>query len=151
MIEIEALRCGAVPEAASSLVGEETVVMPATKSATKLSSTTAFGLETALSWMDHDKMIGSMTLRKKWIPSQVCRDNFDSNSKVAYYSSCFSMAFKQATTELKSNMDNPTLRGKRGYGVISIAKKYNSTLLSSPNNHRIKESMLCFDDDVTHH
>ena len=52
------------------------------------------------------------------------------------------MAFKLATTELKSNMDNPTLRGKRGYGVISMAKKYYSTLLSSPKDRRIKESML---------
>ena len=142
MQEIEALRRGAVPETASSLAGEEIVVTPATLSATQLSSTTAFGLDRAPSWMDRDKMILSMTLRKKRTPSQVCRDNFDSNSKAAYYSSRISTAFKQATTELKSNMDNPTLRGKRGYGVISIAKKYNSTLLSSPNDRRIKESML---------
>ncbi len=48
MIEIEALCRGAVPEASSSLAGEEIVVMPAppaTKSATKLSSTTALDLK----------------------------------------------------------------------------------------------------------
>ena len=61
MREIEALCYGAaVPEAVSLLGGEETLVTPApaTKSATKLSSTTAFGLENAPSWMDQDKMIG---------------------------------------------------------------------------------------------
>ena len=60
MRETEALHRGAVPEAASLLVGEETLVMPApaTKSATKQSSTTMFGLENAPSWMDQDKMIG---------------------------------------------------------------------------------------------
>ncbi len=49
MIEIEALHREAVPEASSLLAGEETVVTPesATKSATKLSPTTAFGLENA--------------------------------------------------------------------------------------------------------
>ena len=87
-------------------------------------------------------MIGSMTLHKKRTPSQVCLDNFDSNSKVAYYNSQFSTAFKCAATELKPNMDNPNLRGKRGYGVISIVKECNSTLLTSQNNCRLNNSTL---------
>jgi hypothetical protein len=38
-------------------------------------------LADAPSWLDPDKTLEAMTLCKKKTPSQVCRDNFDSNAK----------------------------------------------------------------------
>ena len=44
--------------------------------------------------------------------------------------------------ELKTNKDDDNLRGERGYGIISVVKKINSTLLSSPNDRRLMQTTV---------
>ena len=51
-------------------------------------------------------------------------------------------AFKQATIELSNNQANKEMRGKRGYGAQAIVEKVNTSMLSSPNNHKLSATSL---------
>ena len=144
MHEIDAIRSGAVPVPLKDLPLQEDDIIITPAHSSKQSTTgstpaasTLFALDSAPSWMDRDKIVSSMNVCAKRTPTEVCRSNFETNSKTAYYNNRYSTAFKAATKEFKTYKDDDNLRGKRGYGIISVVKKINSTLLSSPNDRRL--------------
>ena len=94
------------------------------------------------SWLDPDKTLASMHLRKKRTPSEMCRANFGENAKKAYYAERYSKAFKVASNSLKTNLDDDTTRGKRGCGASAIAQHLNETMLTSPNDRKLKPHAL---------
>ena len=79
---------------------------------------------------------------QKRTPSQVCRDNFNSNSKRLYYGDQYSKAFKEATIKLSDNLNDDSMRGRRGHGAQSITATFNESMLSSPSNRKIKATTL---------
>ncbi len=81
-------------------------------------------------------------LRKKRTPSQVCCDNFDTKAKCSYYEDRYSKAFKGATFKLNDNLNNDSVRGRRGHGAPSISKTFNKIMLSSLNDCKIKPTTL---------
>ena len=83
-----------------------------------------------------------MTLRHQRTPTQVCRANFDCNAQKKYYRGRYTRAFKEATIELSNNQANEEMRGKRGYGAQAIAEKVNTSMLSSPNDHKLSATSL---------
>jgi len=107
-----------------------------------ISAATAKALADAPSWLDPDKTLEAMTLRKKRTPSQVCQDNFDSKAKRSYYGDQYSNSFKKATIELSDSLNDDSLRGRRGNGAKSIAATFNKSMLSSPSNRKIKATTL---------
>jgi hypothetical protein len=107
-----------------------------------ITAATAIVLADAPSWLDPDKTLEAMTLRKKRTPSQVCRDNFDSNAIRSYYGDRYSNAFKKATIKLSDSLNDDSTRGTRGQGARAIAATFNESMLSSPSDHKIKATTL---------
>jgi hypothetical protein len=110
--------------------------------ATQVSPATMQALADGPSWLDPDKTLAAMTLRHRRTPAQVCRANFDCNAKTKYYRGRYTRAFKEATIELSNNQANKEMRGKRGYGEQAIAEKVNTSMLSSPNDHKLSATSL---------
>jgi len=102
-----------------------------------ITAVTAKALADAPSWLDPDKTLEATMLRKKRTPSQVCRDNFDSNAKRSYYGDQYSNAFKKATIKLSDSLNDDSTRGKRGQGAWAIAATFNESMLSSPSDRKI--------------
>ena len=75
------------------------------------------------SWLDGDKTLAAMSLRKRRTPSQVCRANFDQNAKQKYYRGRYSEAFKKATIELSESMGSGKTRGKRGCSNCNVIQR----------------------------
>ncbi len=130
MREIDVIRSGAVlvPLKDLPLQEEDIILTPAYSS--KQSTTgstpaasTLFALDSTPSWMDREKIVSSMNVHRKRTPTELCRSNFETNMKTAYYNNRYSMAFKAAMMELKTYKDDDNLRGKCGYGIISVVKK----------------------------
>lgn len=94
------------------------------------------------SWLDPDKTLAVMTLRHRHTPTQVCRANFDCNAQTKYYRGRYTRAFKEATIELSNNQANEEMRGERGYGAQAIAEKVITSMLSSPNDHKLSATSL---------
>ncbi len=96
------------------------------------------------SWLDADKTLAAMSTRKRRTPSQVCRANFDRNAKHKYYRGQYSEAFKKATLELSESMRSGETKGRRGCGcgARAIAARINETMLTSPNDSKLKKSVL---------
>ena len=72
----------------------------------------------------------------------MCRANFDCNAQQKYYRGRYTRAFKEATIELYNNQANEEMRGERGYGAQAIAEKVNTSVLSSPNDHKLSATSL---------
>ncbi len=94
------------------------------------------------SWLDGDKTLAAMSVRKRRTPSQVCRANFDWSAKQKYYRGRYSEGFKKATIELSESMQNEKKRGRRGCGVHVITSRFNKMVLTSPNDSKLKKSVL---------
>ena len=136
-------RCSAPAESPSSLSSSATASSTRVNSkGVTITAATAKALADAPSWLDPDKTLEAMTLRKKRTPSQVCRDNFDSNAKRSYYGDQYSNAFKKATIELSGSLNDDSTRGKRGQGARAIAATFNESMLSSPSDRKIKATTL---------
>jgi hypothetical protein len=94
------------------------------------------------SWLDLDKTLGAMTLHHQCTPTQMCRANFNCNTQINYYRGQYTRTFNEATVELSNNQANEEMRGKRGYGAQAIAEKVNTSMLSSPNDHKLSATSL---------
>ena len=99
-------------------------------------------LADGLSWLDLDETLAAMTLCHRRTPTQVCRANFDCNAQIKYYRGQYTRAFKEAMIELSNNQANEEMRGKHEYGAHAIAERVNTSMLSSPNNHKLSAKSL---------
>ena len=79
---------------------------------------------------------------QKKTPSQVCRDNFNSNAKRLYYGDRYSNTFKKTTIKLSDSLNNDSMRGKHGQGARAISATFNESMLSSPSDRKIKATTL---------
>ena len=93
-------------------------------------------------WMDRDKTEAAMTKGKRRTSNQVCLDNFCENSTREYYARRHSDAWKAGSMELYDNWNDPNKQGKQGFGEVAVAKKYNTQVLTSPNDRKIGSSAL---------
>ena len=136
--------CSAPPAESPSSLSSSSATASTRVNSKGVSITAAIekALADAPSWLDPDKTLEAMTLRKKRTPSQVCRDNFDSNAERSHYGDRYSNAFKKATIKLSDSLNDDSTRGKRGQGARAIAAMFNERMLSSPSDRKIKASTL---------
>ena len=136
--------CSAPPAESPSSLSSSSATASTRVNSKGVSITAAIekALADAPSWLDPDKTLEAMTLRKKRTPSQVCRDNFDSNAERSHYGDRYSNAFKKATIKLSDSLNDDSTRGKRGQGARAIAAMFNESMLSSPSDRKIKASTL---------
>ena len=92
-------------------------------------------------WMKRSSTKEVFTRRNKRTAPQANRDNFQKKAERDHRQKKYSIAWKEATTELKINNEGPNFK-KRGYGARAIAAKFNSSLLTSPTDRKINHETL---------
>mmetsp|Transcript_3186 Transcript_3186/g.5790 ORF Transcript_3186/g.5790 Transcript_3186/m.5790 type:complete len:164 (+) Transcript_3186:322-813(+) len=90
-------------------------------------------LDKILAWLDRGKTAGALSKQKKRPTAEVNQDNFTERAENDYREEKFKGVWKDATNTQISG----TKKGKRGFGAVSVASKYNKHLLS-PNDRKIR-------------
>ena len=69
------------------------------------------------------------------------RDNFNGQAVNGYYQKRYSTAWKDGTAELFNNRSGNN-QGKHSFSTNAVAAKYNQSILSSPNDKKLKRTTI---------
>ena len=92
-------------------------------------------------WTDPESTLGVVSKRRKKTPQEANRSQFEHNALQAHHDAKYKEAFKGATAECAEIAQGPNA-GKHGFGVSHIVAKWNSKVLSSPNDRQLSKSSV---------
>ena len=92
-------------------------------------------------WTVPSNTLGTMNKRRKRSQAEANRDQFLKNSLRSHHDKKYSTAFKAATLECADIAKGPNA-GKHGFGILQVVKKFNESVLNSPNDRLLSKSKV---------
>ena len=92
-------------------------------------------------WTVTETTLETMNKRGKRSSQETNRCQFLNNSLKSYRDAKFSDAFKGATRECADIANGPN-KGKKGFGIAGVVERWNSSVLSSPNDRLLSKSKV---------